>query len=109
MTAQPDSQTILGQFNRLIEDLLSGQLQRTRFEPWEMAVLLDIEGASLAGAVRRRLILGYQHAVQRQFGSGAARPMTFSQYLCAIDGRRAQRKPPARAAIARASSKTGTV
>jgi hypothetical protein len=39
----PDSDTILAQFNRLVQELLRGSLNRNTFRPWEIELLLDIE------------------------------------------------------------------
>jgi len=105
---QPESTALLGQFNRLIEELLTGQLHRTRFEPWEMEILLDIEGASLTGAARKKHIQAYQRAVQQQVKRGAMRPRSFSEYLSAAQSRGSQRKPPAAEASGLQATKTGT-
>ena len=40
----PDSDTVLAQFNRLIGELLRGSLNRNTFRPWEIEILLDLEG-----------------------------------------------------------------
>ncbi|MBI5084523.1 MAG: hypothetical protein HZB13_07995 [Acidobacteria bacterium] len=104
----PESTALLGQFNRLIEELLTGRLHRTRFEAWEMEILLDIEGASLTGAARKKHLQGYQRAVQQQLQRGAARPRSFSEYLSAVQTRGRQRKPPAAEAPGPPETKTGT-
>ena len=43
----PSPEEILGQFNRLIRELLRGQINRNTFRPWEVELLLDIESCSL--------------------------------------------------------------
>ena len=54
----PDSDAILAQFNRLIQELLRGSLQRNTFRPWEVALLLDIEGCGLRDAAGGKLYDG---------------------------------------------------
>jgi len=43
----PQNASVLVQFNRLIEELLSGSIQRGGFQPWEIEILLDIESCDL--------------------------------------------------------------
>ena len=51
--SEPDSETVLAQFNRLIQELLRGNMHRNTFRPWEIELLLDIEGCSLREAHKR--------------------------------------------------------
>ena len=37
----PDHDAVLAQFNRLIQELLRGNMQRNTFRPWEVELLLD--------------------------------------------------------------------
>lgn len=76
-----DGDTLLGQFNRLIQDLLRGSLTRNTFRPWEIELLLDIEGCELKEGQKRETLRRYQRAVQRQIGKGAAKPIKLSEYL----------------------------
>ena len=58
----PDSDAILAQFNRLMQELISGTFRRNSFRPWEIELLLDLESCELwsrqgeqcFGAIRRR-------------------------------------------------------
>jgi hypothetical protein len=74
-------EAILAQFNRLIRELLRGQITRNTFRPWEVKLLLDFEGCRLREATRERTLRRYQKAVQRQMELGAAEPMLLSEFL----------------------------
>jgi hypothetical protein len=77
----PDSDAILAQFNRLIHELLRGNLTRNTFRPWEVDLLLDIEACALREASRRETLRRYQRAVQRQMEKSGGVPMKLSEYL----------------------------
>src|SRR5438552_3275070 len=84
----PDSDTVLAQFNRLIAELLKGNLQRNTFRPWEIEVLLDIEACNLRDSARRETLRRYQKAVQRHMEKGARLPLKLSEYLEAVKAKR---------------------
>src|ERR1700704_3638442 len=84
----PDSDTVLAQFNRLIAELLRGNLQRNTFRPWEIQVLLDIEACNLRDSARRETLRRYQKAVQRHMEKGARLPLKLSEYLDAVKAKR---------------------
>jgi hypothetical protein len=77
----PDSETVLAQFNRLIQELLRGTMNRNTFRPWEIDILLDIENCQLKDANKRELLRRYQKAVQRHMDRGARLPLKMSEYL----------------------------
>jgi hypothetical protein len=85
----PDSDTVLAQFNRLISDLLRGTMNRNTFRPWEIDILLDIEGCDLRESSKRETIRRYQKAVQRHMERGARLPLRLSEY---IDGQKTKRQ-----------------
>jgi hypothetical protein len=76
-----NSEETLGQFNRLIRELLRGQINRNTFRPWEVELLLDIENCNLRDSSRESTLRRYQKAVQRQLDRGAREPMKLSDYL----------------------------
>jgi hypothetical protein len=84
----PDSDAILAQFNRLIQELLRGNMHRNTFRPWEIELLLDIESCNLRDASRREMLRRYQRAVQRQMEKGADRPLKMSEYLESVKAKR---------------------
>ena len=76
-----DRARVSAQFDFLIEDLLAGKMQRSRFETWEIEILLDILGCDLGRFGRVAVIRQYQRAVQRHMENGAAVPMKLSHFL----------------------------
>jgi hypothetical protein len=83
-----DAETVLAQFNRLIQELLRGSMNRNTFRPWEIDILLDIETCEIRDATRRETLRRYQRAVQRQMDKGADKPMKLSEYLESLRARR---------------------
>jgi len=76
-----DSDAILARFNKLVNDLLRGTMNRNTFQPWEIEILLDIETCNLRDAVGRETLRRYQKAVQRSMEKGARTPLLLSEYL----------------------------
>ena len=87
----PDSDAILAQFNRLMQEVLRGNMQRTTFRPWEVELLLDIEACGLNDSARRETLRRYQRAVQRHMEKGGSTPLKLSEYLDAVKAKRAAR------------------
>ena len=85
----PDSETVLARFNRLIQELLRGNMQRNTFRPWEIEILLDIESCNLREVNKRDTLRRYQKAVQRHMEKGARLPLKLSEYLDAVKNKRA--------------------
>jgi len=83
-----DAETVLAQFNRLVQELLRGNMNRNTFRPWEIDILLDIEACQIRDSTRRETLRRYQRAVQRQMEKGANKPMLLSQYLESLRARR---------------------
>jgi hypothetical protein len=90
-----DSDTILAQFNRLMNELLRGKLIRNTFRPWEIALLLDIQMCDLKDGQKRETLRRYQRAVQRQMEKGSRDPMKLSEYLAANRAKRLASELPA--------------
>ena len=76
-----DSEAVLGRFNKLVNDLLRGTMNRNTFQPWEIDILLDIESCNLKDAIGRETLRRYQKAVQRSMEKGARTPLRLSEYL----------------------------
>ena len=95
--SEPDSETVLAQFNRLIQELLRGNMHRNTFRPWEIELLLDIESCSLREANRKDVLRRYQKAVQKHMEKGSRTPLKLSQYLEGVRAKRsaARVSPPA--------------
>ena len=90
----PDSDAVLAQFNRLIQELLRGNMQRNTFRPWEIALLLDIEGCSLREANKKDTLRRYQKAVQRHMEKGERLPLKLSEYLENVRQKRTKTSEP---------------
>lgn len=69
------------QFNRLMQELLRGRIQRNTFQQWEVEILLDIEACSLRDANRREVLRRYQKAANRYFERGGRTLLKLSEYL----------------------------
>src|SRR6185295_16032851 len=80
----PDSDAVLAQFNRLIQELLRGNMHRNTFRPWEVELLLDIEACNLRDSSRRETLRRYQRAVRRHLEKGARLPVKVSDCLEAV-------------------------
>ncbi|MCX6622968.1 MAG: hypothetical protein NTY38_18255 [Acidobacteria bacterium] len=77
----PDSEAILAQFNKLVQELLRGTMNRNCFRPWEIELLLDIESCDLRDNAKRETLRRYQKAVQKQMEKGSDSPMKLSEFL----------------------------
>lgn len=89
MNETPDTDVLLAQFNRLIQELLRGNMNRNTFRPWEIELLLDIEDCNLRDSNRREILRRYQKAVQRHVDRGAGSLLKLSEYLERNRARRA--------------------
>ena len=79
-----DSEIVLNRFNRLIQELLRGSMNRNTFRPFEIDILLDIESCNLKEAGKKEILRRYQRAVQRAMEKGAQKPMKLSEYLAGL-------------------------
>lgn len=95
----PDSDAVLAQFNRLIQELLRGNMSRNTFRPWEIELLLDIEQCQLKPGTKRETLRRYQKAVQRQMEKGAGSPFRLSEYLESQKNRRSARTFPSASGV----------
>jgi hypothetical protein len=76
-----DSEARLNRFNRLMQELIRGNMNRNTFQPWEIQILLDIEACQIREPVKRETLRRYQKAVQRSMEKGAPMPLHLSEYL----------------------------
>lgn len=76
-----NSEAVLNRFNKLMQELLRGNIHRNTFRPWEVEILLDIEACSLQNGTKRETLRRYQKAVQRAMEKGAPGPLLMSEYL----------------------------
>jgi hypothetical protein len=81
MDVVPDTEAVLNRFNKLMQELLGGNIHRNTFRPWEIEIILDIEACSLRDTLKRETLRRYQKAVQRSMERGAPKPLKMSEYL----------------------------
>jgi hypothetical protein len=89
-----DVEIVHAQFNRLINELLKGNIARNTFQPWEIEILLDIQGADLGSVPEKEILKRYQKAVQRAYDKGAKMPMKLTDYLNSLKSKRASHTEP---------------
>lgn len=78
---------MINRFNRLVKELLQGEVRRTCFQPWEVELLLDLQNCWLPPSRRQEALQRYQRAVQRQLERGETPPVKLSEFL----GKRARK------------------
>ncbi len=81
-------QSMLTQFNNLIQEVASGQMHRHLFEPWELEVLLDIESCCVRQSSRAGLLRRYQRAATIRANAAPSPLMKFSEFLADQRNRR---------------------
>jgi len=84
----PDLELTLNRFNRLVKEILAGQVRRTCFQPWEIELLIDLQECALTRSRRAEALQRYQRAVQKQLERRQFPPIRFSAFL----NRRAQKQ-----------------
>jgi hypothetical protein len=81
MDEPPDMELIANRFNRLVKEVLQGEVRRTSFQPWEVHFLLDLAACPLTRSRRDEALLRYQRAVQKQFNRREMPPVRFADFL----------------------------
>lgn len=76
-----DSEVVHAQFQRLLNELIRGAINRNTFQPWEIELLLDIQACDFGDSSQKEVLKRYQKAVQRAYEKGAKMPMKLSEYL----------------------------
>jgi len=87
MEDSPDLELMANRFNRLVKELLQGEVRRTAFQPWEVHLLLDLQDCRMIPSRREEALRRYQRVVQRQLERGELPPVRFSEFV----GRRARK------------------
>ena len=72
---------MLNRFRRLIGELMRGALSRNSFQPWELAILLDMKECQVEPRRRTEVLRQYERAVEKQMEMGPGPPMKLSQFL----------------------------
>jgi hypothetical protein len=82
---------------RLIDEVISGEVGRSRFDIWEMDLLLDMLASDLQTvryATRLKVLRQYQESACRRLEEGVELPLRMSQYLKSLRLLTSQLKPP---------------
>lgn len=72
---------MFNRFRRLLNDIIRGATARNTFEPWEIAILLDLEQCPVMPRRRLDTLRRYEKAVARQMETGPGPPMKLSEFL----------------------------
>jgi hypothetical protein len=86
-----DLELMLNRFKRLLGEVMRGALARNTFQPWEAAILMDLENCHLKSRRRTEILRQYQRAVERQMAVGPGPPMKLSEFLALRERRREER------------------
>ena len=76
-----DIEIVHAQFNRLINELIKGVINRNTFQSWEIELMLDIQACDFGESQQKEMLKRYQKAVQRSYEKGAKMPMKLSEYI----------------------------
>ncbi len=64
-----------------MNEIMRGSTNRNSFLPWEIEILLDLDGCDLSPTRRLDLLRRYRKAVQRDIERGAETPLRLSDYM----------------------------
>jgi hypothetical protein len=81
MEDPPDFELMANRFDRLVKELLQGEVRRTCFQPWEVHLLLDLQECRLTRSRRDETLRRYQKVVHRQVERGELPPVRFSNFV----------------------------
>ncbi len=76
-----DLELLINRFNRLVKEILNGDVRRNCFQAWEVDLLLDLEACRLTRSRRDEVLRRYQRAVQHQLGRGEIPPIKLSDFI----------------------------
>jgi len=76
-----DLELKINRFNRLVKELLQGEVRRNCFEPWEVDLLVDLQECRLTPSRRDEALRRYQRAVEHQLERGQIPPIRLSQFI----------------------------
>lgn len=83
-----DIEVVHAQFNRLLNELIKGNINRNTFQAWEIELMLDIQSCDFGDTPQKEMLKRYQKAVQRAYDKGAKMPMLLSEYISGLRSRR---------------------
>ena len=83
-----DRELLRNRFQRLLSELIEGDVARNAFQSWEIAILLDFREIRLPSKRRTEILAQYRRAATRQIESAGGPPMTLSEFLVIREKRR---------------------
>ncbi|MCX6610180.1 MAG: hypothetical protein NTW74_04950 [Acidobacteria bacterium] len=83
-----DIEIVHAQFNRLMNELIKGAINRNTFQAWEIELMLDIQAADFGDTPQKEMLKRYQKAVQRSYDKGVKMPIKLSEYIDSLKTRR---------------------
>lgn len=86
-------------FKGFMQGLLSGRMKKTSFEPWEIALLLDLGSCPVVPGRRQAWLERYQDAMLSKFQRGFRQFPTISEFIL-VERRARSRRVPAPTALA---------
>jgi len=81
MEDAPDLELMANRFNRLVKEVLQGDVRRTCFQPWEVTFLIDLQDCRLTRSRRDEALRRYQRVVVRQVERGELPPIRFVDFV----------------------------
>jgi hypothetical protein len=81
LTRTPAEPSELTSFNQLVQELISGSVQRHVFTPWELQLLLDLQTCSIRKCARADVLRRYLKAVQQHFAGDASTLLRLSAFV----------------------------
>jgi hypothetical protein len=82
------SEILTGRFNRLMQDITRDSVKRTEFSPWEVELMLDMQGCQMRERSRSGTLKRYQKMAVRAIENGAQAPPKLSEFLAGASYRR---------------------
>jgi hypothetical protein len=81
LTGTRSERSDLMSFNQLVQELISGTVQRHVFTQWELELLLDLQTCTIRKCARPDLLKRYLKAVQQHFAEGASSLLRLSAFV----------------------------
>ena len=76
-----DLELTINCFNRLVKEILNGEVRRTCFQAWEVDLFVDLQACRLTRSRREDALRRYQRAVQHQLERGEIPPIRLSAFI----------------------------
>jgi hypothetical protein len=95
LTGTPTERSDLMSFNQLVQELISGTVQRHVFTQRELELLLDLQTCSIRKCARADVLRRYLKAVQQHFTGDASNLLRLSAFVEQESQQRTSSRPVA--------------